>query len=95
MFGISWAEFLVILIVGVVVIPSRMWPDVARFLARVVGFIRNMIWKITDASEHIKQQIDLQQPIDEIIRTTTDDVLSDFSTPIKKTRTKKTNKSKA
>lgn len=95
MFGISWAEFLVILIVGVVVIPSRMWPDVARFLARVVGFIRNMIWKITDASEQIKQQIDLQQPIDEIIRTTTDDVLSDFSTPIKKTRTKKTNKSKA
>ena len=58
MFGISWAEFLVILVVGIVVIPARMWPDVARFLARAITFVRKMIWKITDASEQIKNQID-------------------------------------
>ena len=51
MFGISWAEFLVILLVGILVIPARMWPDVAKFLARLVGFIRNIVWKISDASE--------------------------------------------
>lgn len=97
MFGISWAEFLVILLVGVLVIPARMWPDVARFLARTVSFIRNMIWKISDASERIKQQIDLEKPIDEILRTTTDDVLADFSTPIKKLKnpSKKTVKAKS
>ena len=96
MFGISWAEFLVIVLVGVLVIPARMWPDVAKFLARMVSFIRNLIWKISDASERIKQQIDLEKPIDEILRTTTDDVLADFSTPIKnlKKTSKKTLKTK-
>ncbi len=91
MFGISWAEFLVILLVAAVVIPSRMWPDVARFLARAVNFVRSIIWRITDASEKIKEQIDLEQPIDEIIRTTTDDVLADFSSvrPRRKKRTAK------
>lgn len=92
MFGISWAEFLVILLVGVVVIPARMWPDVAKFLAQVINFIRKLIWKISDASENIKQQIDLEKPIDDLIRTTTDDVLADFSTPLKKI--KKDNKKK-
>ena len=88
MFGISWAEFLVILLVGVVVIPARMWPDVAKFLARAVSFIRNLVWKISDASEQIKNQIDLEKPIDDLIRTTTDDVLADFSTPLKKIKSK-------
>ncbi len=91
MFGISWAELFVIILVAVVVIPARNWPDVARFLARAVNFIRAAVWKITDASEHLKEQVDLQRPIDEIIRTTTDEVLDGFSEPIamvKKSRKK-------
>ncbi len=84
MFGISWAEFFVIILVAVLVIPSRMWPDVARFLARVVKFVRGIIWRITDATEQVRQQIDLEKPIDDIIRTTTNDVLDEISTPIKK-----------
>ena len=91
MFGISWAEFLVILLVAILVVPVKYWPDVARWLARVVNFIRKIIWKITDATDKIKDQIDLEKPIDEIIHTTTDDVLKDFTTPIKK---KKTNRKK-
>ncbi len=94
MFGISWAEFLVIILVGVVVIPARNWPDVARFLARVVKFVRAIIWKITDASEKIKEQIDLEKPIDELMRTTTQDVLADFSVPIKKRKVKKSGNAK-
>lgn len=84
MFGISWAEFLVILLVAILVVPVKYWPDVARWLARVVTFIRKLIWKITDATDKIKDQIDLEKPIDDIIHTTTDDVLKDFSSPIKK-----------
>jgi Sec-independent protein translocase protein TatA len=84
MFGISWAEFLIILLVAVIVIPARMWPDVARFLARAIKFVRGVIWKITDASEKIKEQIDLEKPIDDLIKTTTDDILADFSVPLKK-----------
>lgn len=86
MFGISWPEFLVILLVAVLVIPARMWPDVARFLASAVTFIRKMVWKITDASEQIRQQIDLEKPIDDLIRTTTADMLDGISEPIKKVK---------
>lgn len=73
-----------ILLVGVLVIPARMWPDVAKFLAGAVTFIRKLIWKITDASEQIKQQIDLEKPIDDLIRTTTADMLDGISEPLKK-----------
>lgn len=88
MFGISWTEFLVIVLVAVLVIPAKHWPDVARFLAGLVNFIRSLLWKITDAFEKIKQQIDLEKPIDELVRTTTEDVLKDFSSPIKKVKVK-------
>ncbi len=86
MFGISWAELFVIILVGVLVVPARCWPDVARFLARAVNFVRAVVWKITDASEKIKEQIDLENPIDDLLRTTTDDVLAEISTPIKNMR---------
>ena len=79
MFGISWAEFIVILLVAILVIPARYWPDVARALARAVKFIRGVVWKITDASEKIKEQIELEQPITDIVNTTTKDVLDTIS----------------
>ena len=96
MFGISWAEFFVIIVVAVLVIPSRLWPDVARFLARIVNVVRQIVWKITDASENLKQQIDLEKPIDELIHNTTNDVLDGFSTviPTKNKKTIKTKKTK-
>lgn len=84
MFGISWAEFFVILLVAVLVVPARLWPDVARFLARAVKFVRGIIWKITDASENIKQQIDLEKPVDDLVKKTTDEILDTFSTVIPK-----------
>ena len=97
MFGISWAEFFVIIVVAVLVIPSRLWPDVARFLARLINVVRQIIWKITDASENIKQQIDLEKPIDDLVRSTTDDMLNEFSSvlSVKKKNKKTTAKKKA
>lgn len=92
MFGISWAEFFVIFLVAVLVIPGRMWPDVARFVARLIKTVRGLIWKITDASENIKQQIELEKPIDELLATTTNDVLADFSEVLPKRQLKKTTK---
>jgi Sec-independent protein translocase protein TatA len=90
MFGISWAEFFVIIVVAVLVVPSRMWPDVARFLARVINAIRQIIWKITDVSENIKQQIDLEKPIDELISRTTNDVLDTVSDVLPAKKKKRT-----
>lgn len=96
MFGISGPEFLVIVLVAVLVIPSRMWPDVTRILARIVRVVRDFMWRITDAAEKLKTQIDLERPIDDLIKTTTDDILADFSTKRKKiqktTKTTKTRK---
>ena len=100
MFGISAPEFIVILLVAILVVPSKNWPDVARFAARIVRMVRDLIWRITDASEKIKTQIDLEKPIDELIKTTTDDILADFSTKkktvkkITKTHKKPTAKTK-
>ncbi len=95
MFGISWAEFFVIIVIAVLVIPSRMWPDVARFLAKIVKAIRKFVWKITDVSENIKQQIELEKPIDDLIKTATDDVLNNFSTVLpSKKKSIKTKKKK-
>ncbi|MBR4892089.1 MAG: hypothetical protein IKZ34_02835 [Alphaproteobacteria bacterium] len=90
MFGISWSEFFVIVIVAVLIIPSRLWPDVARFLAKTVNFVRQIIWKITDASENIKQQIELEKPIDDLVRSTTNDMIDSFSSVIPKKNKKKT-----
>lgn len=87
MFGISWAEFIVILLVAVLVVPARYWPDVARALARAIKFIRKIVWKISDAGEKIKEQIELEEPINEIMNTTTRDVLDAFS--VKKKSVKK------
>lgn len=94
MFGISWPEFFVITLVAILVVPARLWPDVARFVARIVRFVRDLIWRITDASEKIKTQIDLERPIDELIHTTTDDILSDFSVRKKSAAKKSPAKSK-
>jgi len=91
MFGISMAEFIVIVVVAVLIVPSDKWPDVARFIAKIVKFVRGIIWKISDASEQIKTQIDLEKPIDDLIKTTTDDILADFSS--KRNRVKKTPRS--
>lgn len=79
MFGISWAEFIVILLVAILVVPARYWPDVARAIARLVKFIRGIVWKISDAGEKIKEQIELEEPINDIVNTTTKDVLDAFS----------------
>lgn len=89
MFGISWAEFIVILLVAVLVIPARYWPDVARALARAVKFIRAIVWKITDASEKIKEQIEMEQPITDIVNTMTKDMLDTISVRRKKRKTTK------
>lgn len=74
-------------------LPARMWPDVARFLARAVNVVRRVIWKITDAAEEMKQQIDLEKPIDDLIKSTTKDVLADFSEPIKQIKKRAVKKS--
>ena len=85
MFGISWTEFLVILLVAICVVPAKYWPEIARFLARVVKYIRNILWKITDFSENLQQRIDLEKPIDDLITNATNDM---FGEKIKKNKKK-------
>ena len=85
MLGISWTEFLVILLVAICVVPAKYWPEVARFLARIVKYIRNILWKITDFSENLQQRIDLEKPIDDLITNATNDM---FGEKIKKNRKK-------
>ena len=85
MFGISWTEFLVILLVAICVVPAKYWPDVARVLARVFKYIRELVWKLSDYSEQIQHRLDIEKPIDDLIQNATKDV---FNTK-KKTKRKK------
>ena len=87
MFGISWAEFLIILLVAICVVPARYWPDVARFFAKCVKFIRNLIWKINDFSEEVQHRIELEKPIDDLITDATQNMFGEKV--VKKTRKKK------
>lgn len=88
MFGISWAEFCVIFLVAIIVVPARNWPDVARFVARCVRAVRQIIWRVTDATEQIKSQIEMERPIDEMLGNVADDVLGQISFSPRHTRRK-------
>lgn len=88
MFGISWTEFLVILLVAICVVPAKYWPDVARFFARVFKFIRELIWKVSDFSEQVQKRIELEKPIDDLIASVSDGI------SVKKEKPKKTKKAK-
>ena len=74
MFGISWTEFLVILLVAICVVPAKYWPDVAHFLARIIKYIRQFIWKITDVSQQIQDRIELEKPINDLIENATNEI---------------------
>lgn len=90
MFGISWTEFLVILLVAICVVPAKYWPDVMRFFARVFKYIRNIVWKVSDFSENLQQRIDLEKPIDDLLENATNDMFGDtVKRTVKKKRTRK------
>ena len=91
MFGISWTEFLIILLVAVCVVPAKYWPDVMKFLARIFKYIRNIIWKITDFSEDLQQRIELEKPSDDLLENATKDI---FEKPKKSKQTKKQTRKK-
>ena len=89
MFGISWTEFLVILLVAICVVPAKYWPDVMRFFARAFKYVRNLIWKITDFSNEIQERIELEKPIDDLIQNATNDMfIKPEKKVIKRTRKK-------
>jgi len=93
MLGISWTEFLVILLVAVCIVPAKNWPDVARFMARIFRYIRNIIWKISDVGEQIQQRIELEKPIDDLITNAGNNIFYEEKKKKKITK-KKTKKSK-
>jgi len=95
MFGISWVEFLVILLVAICVVPVKYWPQVIRFFARVFKYIRQLVWKLSDFSEQVQNRIELEKPIDDLIETASNEIfnksknknvkkLSDTKSPRKK-----------
>ena len=84
MLGISWTEFLVILLVAICVVPAKYWPEVARFFARVFKYIRNLVWQITDFTESVQQRIELEKPIDDLLENATKEVFVSRKTTKKK-----------
>jgi Sec-independent protein translocase protein TatA len=83
MFGISGAEFIVILLIAIAVVPAKCWPDVARFFGRAVRYIRDAAGKIQDGIDDMENEIAKDLPIDSLSQKTMDDMIGTFSTPAK------------
>ncbi|MDR3208598.1 MAG: twin-arginine translocase TatA/TatE family subunit [Rickettsiales bacterium] len=83
MLGISGLEFLVILIIAVAVVPANRWPEVARWLGKIVRHIRNIIGRIQDGIDDLENEIAKEVPIDKLSQRTMDDMIETFSTRIK------------
>lgn len=49
MFGLSWFEFFIILVVALVVIGPDKLPEVARGLARVIRQVQRMVGEVRDS----------------------------------------------
>ena len=57
MFGISIAEFVVIVVVALLVVPGEKWPEIARFLAKTIKFAHIAhLWQFAKLLLHKKQQ---------------------------------------
>jgi Sec-independent protein translocase protein TatA len=90
MFGISGAEFIVILMIAIAVIPAKQWPAVARFFGRAIRYMRDVAGKIQDGIDSMEDEIAKDLPIDNLSQKTMDDMIETFSTPAKpRTRKKK------
>jgi len=83
MLGIGGAEFFVILIVAVAVVPAKDWPDVARAAGRFVRWMRRAVWKIQDAVAELEEGVARDLPVDSLTQKTMDDMIATFSSPIK------------
>lgn len=88
MLGISWTEFLVIVLVAICVVPAKNWPDVAKFFGRIFRWIRQIVWRISDVSEQIQQRIDLEKPIDDLLENASNEMFSDIKNATKKVKKK-------
>ena len=92
MFGISWTEFLVILLVAICVVPAKNWPSVMRFFARVFKYIREIVWKVSNFSDEVQRRIELEKPIDDLIVGGANEIFGDVRKKKSKTLKKKSTK---
>jgi Sec-independent protein translocase protein TatA len=83
MLGISGAEFFVVLVVAVAVVPADRWADVARFMGRAVRRAREIIGRIQDGVDNLENEISKDLPIDNLSRQTMSDMIETFSRPAK------------
>ncbi|MDR1071668.1 MAG: twin-arginine translocase TatA/TatE family subunit [Rickettsiales bacterium] len=92
MLGVSGTEFLVILIVAIAVVPANRWPEVARWLGKLVRYARNVIGKVQDGINDLEDEIAKDAPIDNLTRKTMDDMIGTFATELKPRARKKCKK---
>ncbi|MDR2269036.1 MAG: hypothetical protein LBD94_02520 [Rickettsiales bacterium] len=88
MFGISGAEFLIVLIIAIAVVPAKNWPDVARMVGKFVRYVKNIIGKLQDGIDNFENEVAKDLPLDNLSQKTMDDMIETFSTPVKKRRKK-------
>ncbi|MCL2629149.1 MAG: hypothetical protein FWD33_00415 [Alphaproteobacteria bacterium] len=88
MFGISAAEFLLIGIVALLVIPARRWPEVFRAAAKLFNFVRDMTWRVRDKIDEISEEVSKYDPTEALSKKTMEDMMATFASPVKGKRKK-------
>ena len=81
-FMISSIELLIILLVAIIVIPSGDWPKVLRAVMKLVRGIKRIVGQLEDRIEDIENEIIKDMPVDNLRKKTTEELISDFATPI-------------
>jgi len=85
---ISGIELLVILVVAIIVIPSDDWPKVLRAVMNFIRGVKRIIGRIEDGIDDMENEVAKDLPIENLRKKTTEELIENFSTPIK-SRTRK------
>ena len=85
MFGISLYELFVIFFIFIIFIPVKNWSDIIRFFAKIIIFIKDLFNNLIQATDSLKERIDIEKPIDDLLQNTKEEIYKNIEKiPIKK-----------
>ena len=90
MFGISVYELFIIFLVFIIFVPVKNWADVIKFFAKIITYIKDLFNSLIDVGNSLKEKIELEKPIDDLLKTTKEEIYKNIEKIPVKNRCKKT-----
>ncbi len=83
MFGIGFSELFFIIILAIVILPAKSWPDVFRYMGKLYRKVSDLFGEIKSKISEAETELNKHDVIDDISKNTFDDVMNNFSEPVK------------